>query len=108
MPNRTPGPWVASSDKAPDMAGAKWCIRADGWSVAYLFGTHSDADAAFIVTACNAYDSHLARIAELEGASRVARRFVATRGHTDECFHSDGPACECGYDEARRALAGKE
>ena len=115
MPNRTPGPWlqgqvqpntVLTSDRTREVAICLSCYHAE--SEQEIAADSARANAAFIVLACNAYDSHLARIAELEGALRdVGNRcdeLAIVAQPTKELSHAANRI----RDHARRALAGEE
>ncbi len=83
---RTPGPWTTGPNTRDD---DKYGILRGGRVIAAVYipceiGAHDEtaitsramADAAFIVTACNAHDANVARIAELEAALKVAAKHV--------------------------------
>lgn len=73
---RTPGPWAADPDDRPDMEWNIHIVSADDPDLRIAFmanGPRSEANAAFIVEACNNYESLQARCTELEADNEELR-----------------------------------
>jgi hypothetical protein len=68
---RTPGPYKVSAwDKSLIINDERDILCGVGIDQAELLDDRDVADRNFIIEACNAYDAHVARIAELEAALR--------------------------------------
>lgn len=90
MSNRTPTPYRLEKLRAPNGSNYYRVFGTDDAPIVQVFGQpsndyHAAGQAAFIVTACNAYNAHVARIAELEAALRKL-----TIAAANVCVQTDG------------------
>jgi hypothetical protein len=99
---RKPGPNAYDRTGYSDVAGKFIiCVQREG---SHSITTDDCKNLLSLRDALYALTSENARLRE---ALTVARCFVRTRGHSQECFDSQS-ICECGYDDALAALAGSE
>lgn len=89
--NHTPTPWIAEtvgvSSTGPD--GVDVCEITSENGHARIAEYMTEPNAAFIVTACNAYDAHVATIAELMAALRqLIAQHDRPHGFEDENWYA--------------------